>query len=130
VTSLITSYFTGKAKQGVTDQIKDRLRYLNTMRKYFDVELEEIKEKLKYSFLPYSPKFRELAEKNPDLYGPFWIFATLVYIVAVAGNFSNFIDSNPNEFKYEFDFVISSASYVIKVIKIRFMESDSGFHCF
>ena len=69
---------------------------------------------MKYSFLPYSPKFQTLAEKNPDLYGPFWIFATLVYIVAVTGNISNYIDSTGEDFKYNFDFIPSSAFYVFK----------------
>ncbi|XP_044539391.1 protein YIPF1-like [Gracilinanus agilis] len=28
---------------------------------------------------------------NPDLYGPFWICATLVFAIAISGNFSNFL---------------------------------------
>ena len=109
---MFTSYFSKKAKEGVTNQIKDKLNSFNIIRKYFDVEFEEIKEKLKNSFYPYSHRFQELAERNPDLYGPFWIFATLVYIVAVAGNIANYIDSRGENFQYEFEFVITSAIYV------------------
>ncbi len=36
--------------------------------------------------------FHQLVEKSPDLYGPFWIYTTLVFIVTVAGNLSTFLN--------------------------------------
>ena len=113
IKTLFTNYFYSKSKQEATNTYTNKIPGITTIRKYFDVELDEIKEKLKYSLMPYSPKFQQLAERNPDLYGPFWIFATLVYIVAVAGNISNYIDSTTkDDFRYEFDFIPSSAFYV------------------
>jgi len=44
--------------------------------------------------IPFNKEFSPLAEAKPDLYGPFWIYTTLVVIVAVAGNLSAYINVN------------------------------------
>jgi hypothetical protein len=65
--------------------------YLGFIGNYFNVEVDDIKQKLISSVIPFKPGFHELAEKNPDLYGPFWIYTTLIFIVSFAGNISNYI---------------------------------------
>lgn len=107
-------YLTGSSKEENSNsylkQVNERLSFLG---KYFDVEQDEIKDKLMYSVIPFNTNFQPLAEKKPDLYGPFWIYATLVFMVAVAGNISNYI-AHPDKavFKYNFSFVPISATYV------------------
>jgi hypothetical protein len=44
------------------------------------------------SFLgPFKPDFMEVTMTSPDLYGPFWVATTLVFVTAVAGNYAEFI---------------------------------------
>ncbi|XP_056149283.1 protein YIPF1 isoform X2 [Lampris incognitus] len=60
---------------------------------FFDVETHQIKDRIVGSVLPWRGKnFIHLyIRKNPDLYGPFWICATLVFAIAISGNISNFL---------------------------------------
>jgi len=34
------------------------------------------------------PEFLEVTKDKPDLYGPFWIFTTLIFLLTAAGNFA------------------------------------------
>jgi len=42
-------------------------------------------------FGPFKPDFMATTMSNPDLYGPFWIATTLVFVTAVAGNYADFV---------------------------------------
>jgi hypothetical protein len=47
------------------------------------------------SFLgPFKPDFMEVTMTSPDLYGPFWVATTLIFVTAVAGNYAEFIAWN------------------------------------
>jgi hypothetical protein len=65
--------------------------HLSFIGKYFNVEVDDIKDKLIASVIPMNKNFHQLAEKTPDLYGPFWIYTTLIFLVTFAGNMSNYI---------------------------------------
>lgn len=70
---------------------------------FFDVETHQVKSRIIGSVLPWPGKnFIQLyISKNPDLYGPFWICATLVFAIAISGNVSNFLVHMGNpEYKY------------------------------
>jgi hypothetical protein len=54
--------------------------------------VDEIKTKLISSLIPFNKDFHQLAEDKPDLYGPFWIYTTLIFIVAVTSNMSAYIN--------------------------------------
>jgi len=54
----------------------------------FNVDYEEVKERLKFALNPTNDKFLSLIEYHPDLYGPFWIATTFIFVVAAAGNLS------------------------------------------
>jgi hypothetical protein len=44
------------------------------------------------SFLgPLKPDFMATTLESPDLYGPFWVATTLVFVTAVAGNYAAFL---------------------------------------
>lgn len=60
---------------------------------FFDVETHQVKDRIIGSVLPWRGKnFVHLyIRKNPDLYGPFWICATLVFAIAISGNISKFL---------------------------------------
>ena len=58
----------------------------------FDVETSEVGLRLLQSVKPYpTSAFFTLTRSNPDLYGPFWIYSTLVFVIAVASNLSRYI---------------------------------------
>ena len=65
---------------------------LNFIGKYFNVEIEDIQKKLVHSLIPFKTGFYELAESSPDLYGPFWIYTTLIFIVVITSNISAFLN--------------------------------------
>ncbi|XP_057288907.1 protein YIPF1 isoform X2 [Pezoporus wallicus] len=52
----------------------------------------QVLDRIKGSVFPVPGKnfVRLYIRSNPDLYGPFWICATLVFTIAVSGNLSNF----------------------------------------
>lgn len=60
---------------------------------FFNVDTQEVKERIFASILPWRGKnFVHLhIRNNPDLYGPFWICATLVFAIAISGNISTFL---------------------------------------
>ncbi|XP_005994230.1 protein YIPF2 isoform X2 [Latimeria chalumnae] len=60
---------------------------------FFDVDTKQVLDRIKGSLLPLPGKnfVRHHLRNNPDLYGPFWICATLVFTVAISGNLSNFL---------------------------------------
>ncbi|KAL2097509.1 hypothetical protein ACEWY4_006716 [Coilia grayii] len=60
---------------------------------FFNVDTQEVKSRIFGSILPWRGKnFVSLhIRSNPDLYGPFWICATLVFAIAISGNISTFL---------------------------------------
>ena len=63
---------------------------------YFDFDTIDISGRLKHAaafsiLSPMQPRFAELTVQRPDLYGPFWIATTLVFVSAMAGNFASYL---------------------------------------
>ena len=63
-------------------------KYKESFGKYFNVELNDIKLKLKGALIPFNKSFYQSIDINADLYGPFWIFTTIIFLIALIGNFS------------------------------------------
>lgn len=59
---------------------------------FFDVDTYQVLDRIKGSVFPVPGKnfVRLYIRSNPDLYGPFWICATLVFAIAISGNLSKF----------------------------------------
>ena len=77
---------------------------LSFIGKYFNVEIDDIQRKIVHSLIPFKKGFYELAENSPDLYGPFWICTTLIFIVVISSNISAFLNVILNLIKFKFDF--------------------------
>ena len=74
---------------------------------------EEIKDRLVCSLIPFNKKFFTLYKEKPDLYGPFWIYTTLIVILAIAGNFHRALLLPAGEkFKYNFNYVPIAATVI------------------
>jgi hypothetical protein len=59
----------------------------------FNVDSPEVGLRIFKSLVPYPPNFLDTVKNNPDVYGPFWIASTLVFILAAAGNVAGFLNS-------------------------------------
>ncbi|XP_065132441.1 protein YIPF1 [Paramisgurnus dabryanus] len=73
----------------------------------FDVDSHQVKSRMVGSILPWPGKnYVEMyLRSNPDLYGPFWICATLVFAIAISGNISSFlVHHGQPQYKYVPDF--------------------------
>ena len=81
-------------------------KYKESCGKYFNVEENDIKQKIKGSLIPFKKSFYESIERNADLYGPFWIFTTIIFLIALIGNFSSYVHSeDKNKFVYDYNHV-------------------------
>ncbi|XP_063284162.1 protein YIPF1 [Pelobates fuscus] len=60
---------------------------------FFDVDTYQVLDRIKGSLLPIPGRnfVRLYVRSNPDLYGPFWICATLIFTLSISGNLSNFL---------------------------------------
>ena len=76
------------------DNINCNLSFLQV---YFDFETDEIIQRLIASLIPFNKNFINLVEKKPDLYGPFWIYTTLIFIVASAASLTKYIQGATDE---------------------------------
>lgn len=60
---------------------------------FFDIDTYQVLNRIKGSILPIPGRnfVRLYVRSNPDLYGPIWICATLVFTITISGNLSNFL---------------------------------------
>ena len=72
----------------------------------------EIRDRLVTSLIPFNRKFFGMYKMKPDLYGPFWIYTTLIMVVAVAGNLSRYLEMGSKNFKYNFNFIPIAATII------------------
>ena len=81
-------------------------KFKDSFGQYFNVELDDVKLKLKGSLIPFNKSFNQSIETKPDLYGPFWIFTTIIFLIALIGNFSTyFYAEDKNNFVYDYSHV-------------------------
>ena len=86
---------------------------LNFIGKYFNVELQDILLKLKGAIIPFNKSFHQTAEQNPDLYGPFWIYTTIIFLITVAGNINGYLHTQKGEtFHYNYEFIPYAALFI------------------
>jgi hypothetical protein len=75
--------------------------------KYFDVDTNQVLERASKSLFP-KDNFVEVVGSNPDLYGPFWIPTTVIFLLFVTATIAKYI-SNPEDSSY--DFIILSFGF-------------------
>lgn len=87
------------------------------IKPYFDISTQEVKERFVASLMPFNQKFYALYHKKPDLYGPFWILATLVVILTISGNLSRYLETeDKKDFSYTFHIVPISISLLFGIV--------------
>ncbi|KAF5449989.1 hypothetical protein F2P56_030377 [Juglans regia] len=104
---------------------------------YFDVDTSDVLDRIKESLFPFRGDFNEKTATNPDLYGPFWICTTLIFVAASIGTFVTYIAHKlqKKEWNYDINLVTWSAGmfygYVTIVplvlyIILKYFSAPSG----
>eukprot|EP01122_Echinamoeba_exundans_P007402 TRINITY_DN2271_c0_g1_i1.p1 TRINITY_DN2271_c0_g1~~TRINITY_DN2271_c0_g1_i1.p1 ORF type:complete len:352 (+),score=86.04 TRINITY_DN2271_c0_g1_i1:150-1205(+) len=83
-------------------------------QKMFNVDTVDVLDRIFRACVPFRRNFFPVVKPNPDLYGLLWICATLVFIMAAAGNFANFLNAKWNGTLWAYDF--SKLPYAAGVI--------------
>ena len=81
------------------------------IRPYFKVTFNDIKTRIIKSFMPINNSFFDIAVEKPDLYGPFWIYTTLIYVIAAGGALSFYFTNSVNNYFQAFVPVAGSILY-------------------
>uniref|UniRef100_A0A1J3EJ33 Protein YIP n=1 Tax=Noccaea caerulescens TaxID=107243 RepID=A0A1J3EJ33_NOCCA len=104
---------------------------------FFDVDTSDVVERLKESLFPFRGTFTEKTADKPDLYGPFWICTTLIFVAASIGTFVTYIAHKwkKQEWNYDINLVTWSAGvfygYVTIVplalyVVLKYFSAPSG----
>eukprot|EP01017_Pseudomicrothorax_dubius_P026179 TRINITY_DN2900_c0_g1_i12.p1 TRINITY_DN2900_c0_g1~~TRINITY_DN2900_c0_g1_i12.p1 ORF type:complete len:203 (+),score=43.08 TRINITY_DN2900_c0_g1_i12:166-774(+) len=96
---------------------------LDYYKPFFNVTTSDVQERIKQAFIPNRPHFFPTIQSNPDVYGPFWIYTSLIFMLAVASNL-NYIVQKKSGDPYNFDFncigfatsVIYSFGFILPLI--------------
>jgi len=54
----------------------------------------DITARLIASLVPFNRKFYTMYKAKPDLYGPMWIYTTLIIVLSISGNYSLYLQSD------------------------------------
>lgn len=96
------------------------------MKQYFNVTFDSVKRRAFNSLIPFNPTFHNISKERPDLYGPFWIYTTLIFLIAATGEITSYLNGDTNSYFEEF--VPKSAILVRYFIKkIIFNSSTNRF---
>eukprot|EP00808_Paulinella_micropora_P023127 g32247.t1 len=77
---------------------------LDFYRQFYDVTTVLVLKRLLKSLKPIGPFFND--DDKPDMYGPFWICTTLIFLMAAGGNFADYLGASPDHvWKYNFKMV-------------------------
>jgi hypothetical protein len=106
----MTNFYYDKDRN-VTEEISNRTvgilnKFVQYIGKYFNVELSDLKLKLKGALIPFNKSFYQSIEVNADLYGPFWTFTTIIFLIALIVNISSYAHcEDKTKFVYNYNHV-------------------------
>ncbi len=102
------------AKQAEKTYLEKLLCFLNYFKQYFKITTKDIQNRIISSLKPINNSFYEEAIKKPDLYGPFWIYTTLIFSIAAGGSLSKYFNNISTEnFFQKFVPIAGSLIYII-----------------
>ena len=74
------------------------------MHQFFEVKTSEVVFRVLNSLVPFNPNLIEISQNNPDVYGPFWIYTTLIFVLAASGALTKFLGGQSTKAFFQ-DFV-------------------------
>lgn len=85
---------------------------LSFYAQFFDVDTSEVLRRCVSALYPRSP-FLDILDGNPDLYGPFWLATTVVFILFLTGTISQYLIRKKDEtFVYDFRLLSGAAGLI------------------
>ena len=73
-------------------------------QQYFDVDTEDVVDRIKNAIgSPLSGTFGNVIGDNPDLWGPFWVCATLIFLNALGSKYVNYLMHDDATGDFNFD---------------------------
>ena len=83
-------------------------------KKYFQITSNDFILRFINSFIPFNNKFGNLIKSNPDLYGPIWIYTSLIILLSATGSLTRTIQGHNNKnFFQEFIPIAGSTIYIV-----------------
>ncbi|GAB4821950.1 hypothetical protein N2152v2_008996 [Parachlorella kessleri] len=77
------------------DPTKFAFYNIKRYRTFFNVDTTEVLQRIFWSIiLFFKSDFLDNISSNPDLYGPFWVATTLIFVSAATGNYASYIEYN------------------------------------
>lgn len=84
---------------------------INFYAQFFDVDTSAVLQRCWAALFPRA-NFLDVLEGNPDLYGPFWIATTVVFILFLGGTISKYLATTGTD-PFVYDFKLLSGMYSI-----------------
>ncbi|XP_057475548.1 uncharacterized protein LOC130763625 isoform X1 [Actinidia eriantha] len=84
----------GSSSEGVEQQSTNNWKgvfNITSYTQYFNVDTDDVLNRLRSSLYPINGDFFSKIEANPDLYGLIWIATTLVFVIASLGNCATYL---------------------------------------
>eukprot|EP01017_Pseudomicrothorax_dubius_P021132 TRINITY_DN2283_c0_g1_i1.p1 TRINITY_DN2283_c0_g1~~TRINITY_DN2283_c0_g1_i1.p1 ORF type:complete len:283 (-),score=68.49 TRINITY_DN2283_c0_g1_i1:145-993(-) len=85
---------------------------LDYYKPYFNVTTLDVLERIKQPFIPNKARFFSTIQGRPDFYGPFWIYTLLIFVIVVASNINNYVNTTNKTYSFEFS-CIGLASTIV-----------------
>lgn len=87
--------------------LKTLTQYLQSISKYFNVEFNDVLMKIKGAMIPFNNSFIESFRGKPDLYGPFWIYITIICLLTIIGNYTGYLGhKGEKEYLFNFHYIV------------------------
>ena len=89
--------------------VSSSLFSLEPYKRYFDVDTADVLHRLRLACIPFGSAFATTVHEKPDLYGPLWIAATLVFLSSTTGNLAAYfayvqkLKSDPTTSAWSYD---------------------------
>ncbi|RWV87327.1 hypothetical protein GW17_00050689, partial [Ensete ventricosum] len=88
---------------------------LSSYTPYFNVDTEVVVDRIISSVYPMDDFSRKI-DGSPDLYGPVWISATLVFMLAALGNYGTYLIQKRSEQNGDWEFDVSYVDWAACVV--------------
>jgi len=77
-------------------------------RPFFDIDTNDVRVRLLRVMMPWKSDFFAIVDGKPDFYGPFWICATLIFMIAATSNLSSWLGHTGEAEPWQHDFTVLS----------------------
>eukprot|EP01028_Stygiella_incarcerata_P003840 TRINITY_DN17_c0_g1_i1.p1 TRINITY_DN17_c0_g1~~TRINITY_DN17_c0_g1_i1.p1 ORF type:complete len:287 (-),score=79.67 TRINITY_DN17_c0_g1_i1:26-886(-) len=96
-----------------TQDVAPSFYHLAYWKTFFDVDTRDVLVRMLSAIFPVHSNFLIHVGKSVDMYGPFWVATTLIFIVGVASNLAAYLHSSDNSpWSYDFTRIVVASSVI------------------